>query len=97
MLLFRKTLEQDIEDTIAALEHELALLAPLPEATRAYTLVQRNVITGAFNKTANLTMEAYLRDLPRRQGIERQIAYYRRRLHALALHRAYAGDFILAA
>jgi len=53
-----------------------------------YQIGQKNVIAGAFNAQADSTpmMQAYLRDLPRRKGLEKWLAYYQRKLFAMNKH-----------
>lgn len=101
MLAYKKTLEQEIEIEIAALESQLRALAPpagLTSKNPVYTLEQKNVLRNDFNSSADsFATAAYTRDLPRRQGLERRLDYYRRRLNALRVHRAYAADFSFAA
>ncbi len=101
MLAYKKTLEQEIEAEIALLTKELSLLAPLPGASPekpSHNLNQKNVISGAFNRiSAGMEIQKYMRDLPRRQNLLRQIEHYRRRLNALHIHKIHAAGFSFAA
>ncbi len=96
MLAYKKTLEQDIETEIARIEFELAQMQPMPTLP-VYTLMDKNVISGAFNSTASQTMDSYLRDIPRRERLLRGLEYNRRRLTGLRVHSAHAANFALAA
>ena len=63
-------------------------------AKAAPKLGQKQVITQAFNQTNSAEalyqsiINSALRDLPARQGLERWIAYYRRKMYALRKHAA---------
>jgi hypothetical protein len=96
MLAYKKTLEQEIEIEIARIQQELAQMQPLPVIPNI-TLMDKNVISGAFNSTAAQTMDQYLRQAPRRESLMRGLEYNRRRLLGLRTHRAYAANFSLAA
>lgn len=67
-------------------------------ANNNYALGRKNAISGAFNHSVarQAMMDAFLRDLPRRMGIERWLADYQRKLYALRKH-APAAAFGLAA
>ena len=67
-------------------------------ANSNFQIGQRNAISGAFNEsvTRGHLMEAFMRDLPRRMGLERFLAYYQRRLYGMR-KQATANAFALAA
>lgn len=56
-----------------------------------FTLGRRGSMTRSFNATQarDARMEAFLKDLPRRLGIERWLADYQRRLYAMRRYAAY--------
>ncbi len=57
----------------------------------SYTLGQKQSISGQFNAISDeALMQAYLRDLPRRLGLERWLAHYQRKIHALRKAGAFA-------
>ncbi len=57
-------------------------------ANASYNLGQKKAISAQFNKRAlwQQMMDAYLKDLPKRLGIERFLADYQRKLYALHKH-----------
>lgn len=67
-------------------------------ANNNYRLGQKNAIAGGFNAQAarQNMMDAYLRDLPQRLGIERWLAHYQRKVYALKKHAALAGPSLAA-
>lgn len=56
----------------------------------AYKVASGNALSGTFNSTSSnpAMMAAYLRDLPKRLGMERWVADHQRKLYALRKHAA---------
>lgn len=81
--------ERKIEEVIESLAARLQQLAPDPRR-----LGRPCTVTASFNNTQ--LMDAFLRDLPRRTGIERWLAHYQRKLYAMRKHAPMAA-FGLAA
>lgn len=95
--------QHKIEGIVMKLTKELEKLAPEPACPEHKPLLdikldQKAIITGRFNSSAmwNDMMKAYLRDLPRRKGIERWLNEHRRKLYALH-KQAHLNSFRLAA
>ena len=82
------TQEKNIETIVTGLKKQLQELAPHPQRVG-----QRRRITDSFNNTQR--MDAFLRDMPRRAGIERWLSHYQRRLYA-AQQQALAASYELA-
>lgn len=101
MFVSKQTEERATADRIAALQRELDTLAPDPhiEAPLTFTLEDSNIIRPDFNTRAlaSENIHAYMHDLPRRQGLERQIAFLQRRLAAIQVHAAHVRAFNFAA
>jgi hypothetical protein len=81
MNINKQTSEYKIEEEIAALKYALCQLLP-PANIAGVSL--------AFNKGADV-------NLARRQGLERLLTWYERRLYTVRSRRFYAADFSLAA
>ncbi len=63
---------------------------PAAQARAPYSIGQKRSISAAFNTSGTHTemMGSYLRDLPRRLGIERWLSDYQRKLYATHKHAA---------